>query len=597
MRTRGIDPDNEAGVPPPPPGCAPGGPGRTLEDGEATARTERCPSCNSPNDPDERYCRVCHADLHPSPGGAGPRSPVLLERVLGGEVYHAAVQVSHPPPEENAPHAAEVPVPEPEPVAPSGVDPLKALEERIARRASDAGQRFKPYAADRPRKARTDEARKAVAKQLESAGRAFRERHFEAAIEHLLKAIAKEDGDPRSWALLGEAYLRLERPYKAAVGYLRALDLNPSNDNAWLGLGRVLRAMDDLAAALEVLDRTVQSNPAITEAWSERGIVLEALGRPADAAKSFEKALELRPDHRRARTGYERLAPKTQESPSEQVQPPAAAEPAPPESPKSDRGEEEFPDFADLAAPASKETAAAALQVHPLRVRTFVQGLDENLGGGIPWGHVVLVEGSPGTLKSSLVFSILAQNAAQEGLHGVYLSLGERTSSLLKQMGSLGVVLQVHRGSIVVLDPRTAKGLFDGRRDWLDALRGTLESVRGQRGLDLVAIDSLETLETLVKFGDPQLEVLRLFEWLRDMDVTSFVIAERPEETRGEGTSGHRHEDFLADGLIQVRQHLLSDRESQRRIRVVKMRGTRHDAGYHTLVLDDGKFQISRITG
>ncbi len=564
-------------------------------------RSARCPSCNSPNDPGEDYCRVCHADLRsPAPPPAAG-APVRLERVVGGQVYRAAVprppspsenDLPAPPPSENAPEA----------VAAMSALSLDALRDRIAKRAADAGQRFKPYAADRPRRARTEDAQRAVAKQLESAGRAFRERHFDAAIEHLLKAIAKEDGDPRPWVLLGEAYLRLERPYKAAVGYLRALELAPASDNAWLGLSRALRAIDDLPAALEVLDRTVQSNPAITEAWSERGIVLEALHRPEDAAKSFQKALELRPDHHVARVGYERLASKTTAAVTEPAEALAVVMSPSGETaaaaPKEGE-QEELPDFGDLtASPVPKDgVRAEAPQGRPERVRTFVQGLDENLGGGIPWGHVVLVEGSPGALKSSLVFSILANNAAQGGLHGLYLSLGQRTSSLLKQMGSLGLVLPVDRGSIVVVDPHTAKGLFDGRKDWLDALRTTLESVRGQRGLDLVAIDSLEALEVLAKFGDRRQEIFRLFEWLRDLDVTTFVVGERPEDARGEEDPTLREEDFLADGLLRLGQPAVSERERQRRLRIVKMRGTRHETGPLALVLDEGRFHATRITG
>src|SRR5207247_8190831 len=72
---------------------------------------------------------------------------------------------------------------------------------------------------------------------------------------------------------------------------------------------------------------------------------------------------------------------------------------------------------------------APAKVPRPARVRTFVEGLDSSLEGGIPWGHLVLIEGSPGTMKSSLAFSILLQNAAREGLHCLYLSLEERTSS------------------------------------------------------------------------------------------------------------------------------------------------------------------------
>jgi len=51
------------------------------------------------------------------------------------------------------------------------------------------------------------------------------------------------------------------------------------------------------------------------------------------------------------------------------------------------------------------------------RVKTHVDGLDELVGGGIPKGHVVLISGLPGTMKSSLTYAILHRNA-QESLPG-----------------------------------------------------------------------------------------------------------------------------------------------------------------------------------
>src|SRR5436853_7310428 len=117
---------------------------------------------------------------------------------------------------------------------------------------------------------------------------------------------------------------------------------------------------------------------------------------------------------------------------------------------------------------------------HP-RVPTFVEGLDESLEGGIPWGHLVLIEGAPGTMKSSLAFSILLHNAAKEGLHCLYLSLEERASSLLRQMGSLGLKLDVPKGSLIVLDPRTAADMLAERTDWVEALEKGIRAIQEKR--------------------------------------------------------------------------------------------------------------------
>ncbi|HWM51682.1 MAG TPA: ATPase domain-containing protein, partial [Thermoplasmata archaeon] len=43
------------------------------------------------------------------------------------------------------------------------------------------------------------------------------------------------------------------------------------------------------------------------------------------------------------------------------------------------------------------------------RIKTYVRGFDDVLNGGVPEGYVVLVSGAPGTMKSSLTYSILYQ--------------------------------------------------------------------------------------------------------------------------------------------------------------------------------------------
>jgi len=49
------------------------------------------------------------------------------------------------------------------------------------------------------------------------------------------------------------------------------------------------------------------------------------------------------------------------------------------------------------------------------RIRTYIRGLDEQLQGGVPKAHVVLLAGKPGTMKSSVAFSMVYHNAKSSG--------------------------------------------------------------------------------------------------------------------------------------------------------------------------------------
>ena len=67
------------------------------------------------------------------------------------------------------------------------------------------------------------------------------------------------------------------------------------------------------------------------------------------------------------------------------------------------------------------------------RVRTYINGLDENLQGGIPQGHITLVSGAARTMKSSVSFNILYHEAVN-GNNGLYLSLEQSAESLVNHM-------------------------------------------------------------------------------------------------------------------------------------------------------------------
>ncbi len=53
-------------------------------------------------------------------------------------------------------------------------------------------------------------------------------------------------------------------------------------------------------------------------------------------------------------------------------------------------------------------------------------------------------------------------------------------------------------------------------------------------------------------------------------------------------------EEYLADGIIQLRLQQINDLDVQRRIRCYKMRSTNHKTGSYALVFEDGVFSATR---
>ena len=71
------------------------------------------------------------------------------------------------------------------------------------------------------------------------------------------------------------------------------------------------------------------------------------------------------------------------------------------------------------------------------RIPTHVAGLDAALEGGIPRGHVVLLAGPTGAMKTSLALYAVVKNRAA-GARGLYVTIEEGGGSLLPTARRLG---------------------------------------------------------------------------------------------------------------------------------------------------------------
>ncbi len=239
---------------------------------------------------------------------------------------------------------------------------------------------------------------------------------------------------------------------------------------------------------------------------------------------------------------------------------------------------------------------AATLQLK--MVKTYVDGFDDILGGGIPEGSVVLVQGLPGTMKSSLVYGIMYNNVLREGLRGLYITLEQSKKSLEGQMALMGFQVEEARKGLSILDVGAIqKGLERGSGGgvWIDFLKRAVEFRKRSSPVDIIGLDSLEALEVLAKFQDRRPELFSLFEWLREQGSTSFLITESPPEGHLPGFMETRNdEDYLADGIVHLKLHQVNDIDLQRRVRVVKMRSANHKTGFFAIVFEDGRFSVTR---
>ncbi len=228
------------------------------------------------------------------------------------------------------------------------------------------------------------------------------------------------------------------------------------------------------------------------------------------------------------------------------------------------------------------------------RIRTFIHGFDEKLGGGIPSGSVVLLAGEPGTMKSTIAFNILYQNALRDGRAGTYISLEQGRDNLTRHLVGMGLSPRDVEAKVSIVDLGMIRRNLDGmaERTWIDIFKMYASNLKRSLNYDLLVVDSLPVLEVMSHFESPREDLFQLFEWLRDLKATTILISEMKPGSEDFGKNG---EEFLSDGIIHLKMERVDDANIQRRIRCVKMRGTNHSPNYYTLIFQDGVLQATRV--
>ena len=538
-----------------------------------------CPACNATNKPKAVTCRVCGERLVARREKPDTKAPVVLQRVMTGEVFSAVIvpgQEGTRLPARPRSVLDEAPATSPRKPPPEPPEPAGLTDPEVARLLRDVLARIQ---------------RAEFADAITLAERILRER----------------PDDPKALIVKGDALFRSGRREEASEVFDDLVRVNPKNAKVWLDRARIRKTMDDYPEALRSYDAALAIDENLADGWYERATVLETLGDAREALRSVARAVELKPDHRAAVT----LKIDLERRAAQQAVQAVAASIDQDLAELEDRAGARAPESEALPPPPPPEPEVAvrvretpvptpsrpAALVRPKgRIYTYVDGLDEALNGGLPEGHVVIVAGPPGTLKSSLCLSVAANNAARERRPVLYITLEESRESFSVQARSLGLPIEEAGGLLTVLEARDFRAEVPRTgEDWVDAFAAVLATLRVERPFEILILDALEGLEAIARFTDRRRAIFRLFEHLRSLGVTTLVVAERPDVVvHGNVVYGRWAEDFLADGILHLRQHLVSDVEVQRRVRIVKMRGTRHETGYMALLVDDGRLRATR---
>jgi tetratricopeptide (TPR) repeat protein len=127
------------------------------------------------------------------------------------------------------------------------------------------------------------------------------------------KAAIELTSDPgllaQTYANLGAAYRAIGETEPAQDNYNHALQLNPNQFNAWLGLGLIAQKQGKLAEAITDLSRSVELQPS-ARGYLALGHALAQNGRSREARTAYEQALAIAPDLTEARRAADALPPQ-----------------------------------------------------------------------------------------------------------------------------------------------------------------------------------------------------------------------------------------------------------------------------------------------
>jgi circadian clock protein KaiC len=237
--------------------------------------------------------------------------------------------------------------------------------------------------------------------------------------------------------------------------------------------------------------------------------------------------------------------------------------------------------------PASKRERAQ-------RVTTGVAGLDVILGGGLPKGRMYLLQGDPGTGKTTMALQYLMAGRLH-GERGLYVTLGETREELEEVAASHGWslegidIVEISTGlTEQELKADDSYDVFHPSEIELGQIMQNLIDQASRVNPSRVVIDSLSEVRLLAR--DPlryRRELLALKRSFVERGATVLLLdAASPQK------AGDLQSNTLVHGVIHFEQSLPLFGVKRRRMSVVKLRGVKFDDGYHDFRVETGGVKI-----
>ena len=221
-----------------------------------------------------------------------------------------------------------------------------------------------------------------------------------------------------------------------------------------------------------------------------------------------------------------------------------------------------------------------------------VSGLDDVLAGGFRERRVYLVEGSPGTGKTTIALQFLLEGA-RNGDRGLYITLSETEAELRESASSHGWELDENIDIFELVPPENLLDedqqqslLYSSDLELGETTKRIFEAVeriKPQR----VVLDSLSEIRLLAQSSlRYRRQILALKHYFSHHEATVVLLDDLTTDTLDKTVHS------VAHGVIRLEELAPTYGPERRRLRVIKYRGQKFRGGYHDFIIATGGVEV-----
>jgi circadian clock protein KaiC len=217
---------------------------------------------------------------------------------------------------------------------------------------------------------------------------------------------------------------------------------------------------------------------------------------------------------------------------------------------------------------------------------TGIVEFDNILGGGLTPNRSYLLEGTPGSGKTTIALQFLLEGK-RLGEKGLYITLSETAAELREvakshnwSLDDIDLFELVNEDG---LDPDSEQSILEPSEvelgETINGVRERVDALRPRR----VVFDSLSEMRLLAQNSlRYRRQILALKQYFSTRDCTVLMLDDRSSDP------GDLQLHSIAHGVITLEQAAQDYGSERRRLRVVKMRGVKYRGGFHDFAIETG---------